>query len=924
MSTLILNGSGKGIVLNTGKNTVIGNVSALTNQTSEKTTDLQKEIRRFVIIVVSVAITMAIICVIVWASWLNVDYPGYMPLSVFLSQTISVTIAFIPEGLPVCLTLSLIVIARRMAKSRVLVKNTATIETLSCVNVIASDKTGTLTQNKMFVSSAAAGLNVYGIKPDDPLDPAAVDFNQLVAVAGLCNNAKFIDTEEVTARPKTAVVKQPKKGKNTKKETTEKKAKENSGTTEEQVADQDQATNSRPKTGSSGMSDLNAPQTPPTKPAAVPPSQRKANGDATDIALLKFSTEYNRFKDLNDKYTILAEIPFNSKNKWMVKIVRGQDPVVHSKLFGNQDKDATDLILLKGAPDILLKKSSHVIDQTGGLVLMSQEKRAEIVRIQNEWAMQGQRTILLCKRPCNYDKIKMLKENNQLEDYIHSSNDFCIVGILGIIDPPREGISDVIATCRGAGIRVFMVTGDYALTAAAIATQIGIFTHETYDNLEMMKFRAKENLGSMDSTRLSTTVINMSAETMNGPASSSTDQIIQMPDLVDGTKKKTKKEKYVKQESLKKLSLLLTGSDLEKLTEDEWRLVTSYEEIVLARTTPEQKLRTVKELQRDGYIVAVTGDGVNDAPALKSADIGIAMGSGSEVAMEASQLVLMDNNFESILVAIRNGRLVFDNVKKVILYLLPGGCFSELIPVLLSIFLGISQNISNFQMLVVSLFTDICPCLSLIMEKEESDLLKRPPRSKKDHLVDWKFLIQAYVFEGCFIAFCSQCCFFTYMWVWAGLSPGQIFLSFNNLETNYNSSQYSRFGALYADQSSLDTAFYNAFYGGQTVTFASIVIMQIYGNLMSTRTRFLSSLFQQVQWKKSTRNLYIHGAQFVSTFIMVICVFVPLFNQIFQTYPMPVYFLGMPLGCAFLLICLEEIRKLLVRNKILWFHKFGW
>ncbi len=189
-------------------------------------------------------------------------------------------------------------------------------------------------------------------------------------------------------------------------------------------------------------------------------------------------------------------------------------------------------------------------------------------------------------------------------------------------------------------------------------------------------------------------------------------------------------------------SLLLTGADIEKLTDENWRIVTKYEELVLARTTPEQKLRAVKEFQKDDYIVGVTGDGVNDAPALKSADIGISMGSGSEVAMEASQLVLLDNNFSSIIVAIRNGRLVFDNMRKVILYLLPGGCFAELVSVLMAMFIGVQQNLSSFQMLVISLFTDVAPSLSLMMEQEETDLLKQPPRAKKDHLVNWKFLIQ--------------------------------------------------------------------------------------------------------------------------------------------------------------------------------------
>ncbi len=172
----------------------------------------------------------------------------------------------------------------------------------------------------------------------------------------------------------------------------------------------------------------------------------------------------------------------------------------------------------------------------------------------------------------------------------------------------------MITKCKEAGIKVLMLTGDYALTAAAIAVQIGIFTESNFDTAATMKIKHKIN-----------------------------------------------------HDSYEKSSLLLTGTDLESFSSEDWRLVTPYKEIVFARTTPEQKLTVVKEFQRDQFIVGVTGDGVNDAPALKSADIGIAMGSGSEVAMEAAQLVLLDNNFASILIAIKNGRLVFENLRKVIL-----------------------------------------------------------------------------------------------------------------------------------------------------------------------------------------------------------------------------------------------------------------
>jgi sodium/potassium-transporting ATPase subunit alpha len=363
-------------------------------------------------------------------------------------------------------------------------------------------------------------------------------------------------------------------------------------------------------------------------------------------------------------------------------------------------------------------------------------------------------------------------------------------------------------------------------------------------------------------------------------------------------------------EPYEKSSLLLTGTDLENMTSDDWRLVTPYQEIVFARTTPEQKLRTVKEFQKDGYIVGVTGDGVNDAPALKSADIGIAMGGGSEVAMEASQLVLLDNNFSSILIAITNGRLVFWNLRKVILYLLPGGCMAELIPVLMSIFLGVPQNISSFQMLIISLFTDVSPSLSLMMEKAEMDLLKMPPRAKTEHLVDWKFLIQAYAFMGTMITFFSQCLFFWYMQWYPKLSPSDILLSFGAWPSEgykgYTLDQINQF-----------------YYEGQTVTFISIVYLQIFGNLLSTRTH-IKSFFQQSPWKKKTRNLWIFLAEFVSTAIMIFIIFVPFTNDIFNTRPPPVQFFFLPLIFAFIVFLADELRKLAARRKFLFFHKIAW
>jgi magnesium-transporting ATPase (P-type) len=162
------------------------------------------------------------------------------------------------------------------------------------------------------------------------------------------------------------------------------------------------------------------------------------------------------------------------------------------------------------------------------------------------------------------------------------------------------------------------------------------------------------------------------------------------------------------------------------------------------------------------------------------------------------------------------------------------------------------------------------------------------------------------------------------MKVYTGLNASDIILSFNNLPATYNQSVYTTFGTVYINQSDLNKAFTNSYNAGQTFTFASIVIMQIVGNLMSTRTHLRSSLFQQVQWKKTTRNLYVHGAQLISCFLMIIAVYVTLFNTVFQSAPFDVYLLGLPLAFAILIVFLDELRKLLARRNLLYFHKFGW
>ena len=434
--------------------------------------------------------------------------------------------------------------------------------------------------------------------------------------------------------------------------------------------------------------------------------------------------------------------------------------------------------------------------------------------------------------------------------------------MIGIIDPPREGIADVVTKCKGAGIKVLMVTGDYALTAAAIATEIGIFTNSNYDTVEAVRDKSKN------------------------------DKIL---------------ENF--HNSSQVYSLLLNGSDIEQLTDSNWRIITKYDEIVLARTTPEQKLKTVNEFRKDGFIVAVTGDGVNDAPALKNADIGIAMGSGSEVAMEASQMVLLDNSFTSILIAIENGRLVFDNLRKVILYLLPAGSFAEVVPILVNIFLGVPLPLSAFLMIIICVLTDMFPALSLMLEKPESNLLKRPPRSKNDHLVDITLIFQAYAFLGMMEAIFSHCLFFWYLKWYGGFQASDILFGFDYWNSSYKGYSYEKIQEF--------------IYTGQTIYFIGLVQMQAFGNIFATRTNKLS-LFQTLPFVKKSRNLWILGAQVITVIFMVLIVYMPFCNNVFNTRPPPIEFWFIPLVFAFIILVADELRKLMVRKKVLCFPKLAW
>lgn len=291
------------------------------------------------------------------------------------------------------------------------------------------------------------------------------------------------------------------------------------------------------------------------------------------------------------------------------------------------------------------------------------------------------------------------------------------VGLLSMLDPPKPGVPDAVSKCKTAGIRVVMVTGDHPVTAMAIAKKVGIITPNALTTYDMC------------------------------------------------TEKNIPLKRLTPEDKAKCRAAIITGSDLREMSDRGLRMICmSFPEIVFARTSPQQKLKIVECFQSLGEIVAVTGDGVNDSPALKKADIGISMGiSGSEVSKEAADMIILDDNFATIVNGIEEGRLIFDNLKKSVYYLLTSN-IPEILPFVLFVALEIPQVLSVMAIILIDVGTDLWPGISLAYEKPESDIMTRKPRDmRKDKLVNSRLICITYFQIGVLQAAAGFTCYFFLM-----------------------------------------------------------------------------------------------------------------------------------------------------------------
>lgn len=559
--TSVAVGRGRMVVTSIGQGTEMGRIADLLAETKDEATPLEIELevvgKRIALIVLAVAAVVFAEEVFLAArtetgSFIDMfSHPEFRTnLTEGLLVAVSLAVAAIPEGLPAIVTVALSLGVRRMAEHNAIVRRLHAVETLGSTTFICSDKTGTLTLNRMTVRRLIVGTDPadvtpdWGVAPDDE-EPHPEDLKLLVEIAVACNDAHYTAQGELV-------------------------------------------------------------------------------GDPTETALVDIAHRLMPGHIIPHR---LGEVPFDSERKRMT--------TVHHTRGGRT-------AFVKGGADVVLDLCTYALLR-GEQVAMTPELRQSISGLNEGLASTGYRTLAFAMRPLAEG------EPNEGEDLEH---DLVFVGIMGLVDPAREEVPAAVEQCHRAGINVAMVTGDHALTARAIAEQVGILDRDR----------------------------------------------------------------------------VVTGAELEQMSDAE--LASQVRDIrVYARVNPEHKIRIVEALRSQGEVVAMTGDGVNDAPALKRADIGVAMGIvGTDVSREAADMVLSDDNFATIVEAVREGRGVFDNLRKVILFLLSCN-MSEVLVVAITALFSPAAALLPLQVLWINLVTDGLPALALGVDPTDEDVMDRDPRA---------------------------------------------------------------------------------------------------------------------------------------------------------------------------------------------------
>ena len=670
--TAISYGRGTGVVTATGMKTELGKIATMLQDEEEVKTPLQKRLATFGR---KLALAVLAICLIVFGMGLVRGEPVLL----MLLTAISLAVAAIPEALPAVITISLALGAKKMVSKNALVRKLPAVETLGSVTYICSDKTGTLTVNRMTVE----------------------DF--------------FVNGQQL-------------------------------------------------KTGDQALSQFDFLM----KALAVSNDVQRSNegvllGDPTEVALQEVAEKagYNKH-ELENSLPRLAEIPFDSERKCMTTL--------HQLPTGDV------VSFTKGATDVMLEKA-ETMWLNGEFVPID---RDQLLAANNEMAERGLRILCIAMR--RWDAVPDAVTSEIVEVKLS------ILGLVGMMDPPREEVKEAVNLCKTAGIRPVMITGDHPVTARAIAQRVGFLEPGDHDNV-------------------------------------------------------------------------MTGQELERLS------LTEFEEKVenirvYARVAPEQKLKIVKALQDKGQFVAMTGDGVNDAPALKRADIGIAMGiTGTDVSKEAAHMILLDDNFATIVRAVQEGRKIYDNIRKFIRYLLTTNS-GEIWTLFLAPILGLPVPLLPIHILWINLVTDGLPALALSVEPAEGDVMKRPPRHPKESIFAHGLGIQA---------------------VWVGLLMGGVTLAIQ-----------------WWSIASCDSHW-------QTMVFTVLCLTQL-GNVLAIRSE------QQSLFKIGLlSNKPLLGAVVLTFLLQMATIYIPLLNRVFKTEPLTPGELLIAVAASCIVFFAVELEKLVRR-----------
>ncbi len=528
-------GHATAIVTATGMNTELGKIANLLSNEKETKTPLQQKLAKL-------GQYLGIITLVISAIIFVIGIFSNMDVMDIFMTSVSLAVSAIPEGLPAIVTIVLSIGVQRMVKKNALIRHLPAVETLGSASIICSDKTGTLTQNKMTIVQAYSdGNKILSFPTNDE------KIKQLLTYASLCCDAKVVRTN----------------------------------------------------------------------------NKDELIGDPTETAIIHAYQKLDNIEEnLNEVYPRMNEIPFDSNRKLMTTINK-----INNK----------NIVIVKGAFDILASKCIK------GNIKMAEKMNAKM-------SQNALRVIAVAIK-----EIKKIPTNLNPDEI---ENNLTFIGLLGMIDPPREEAKEAVAVCKNAGIKPIMITGDHVITATAIAKELGIFC--------------------------------------------------------EGDR-------------------AITGVELDSMSDE--KLDQEVENIsVYARVTPENKIRIVKAWQKRGQVVSMTGDGVNDAPALKAADIGCAMGiTGTDVAKNAADMTLMDDNFATIVDAVKEGRGIYNNIRKVVAFLL-GTNIGEILVIFLMMSIWKISPFLSIQLLWINLVTDSLPAIALGIEPVEKDIMNRKPKPKNEGL----------------------------------------------------------------------------------------------------------------------------------------------------------------------------------------------